>query len=98
MKKIIIFIVIVCLSILILTSCRSTTVIYEDEPTFNENFRMIKETMGGKYGDNFLYLYDINTNIIYLYTYCGNRATMCPYYVIVNGEPTIAIYGVNYEN
>ena len=97
MKKIIIFIVILCLTILILTSCNDT-VVYENGPAFNEDFRMIKETASGKYGDMFLYLYDINTNVVYLYSFCGYRATMCPYYVVVDGEPTIAIYGVNYEN
>ncbi len=97
MKKIIIFIVVLCLSVLILTSCRGT-VIYEDKTTFNGSFRVLKEIDDGILGSTCEYLCDIKTNVVYLYTYAGYHATMCPYYVVVNGEPTIAIYGVNYEN
>lgn len=97
MKKIIIFIMVLCLSVLILTSCHGT-VIYEDKTTFNGSFRVIKETADGLFGDTCQYLCDINTNVVYLYTIGGSRATMCPYYVVVNGEPTIAVYGVNYGN
>lgn len=97
MKKIIIFIAILCLSVLILTSCHGT-VIYEDKTTFNGSFRVIKEVADGILGDACWYLYDINTNVVYLYTFGGYHATMCPYYIMVDGEPTIAIYGVNYEN
>lgn len=97
MKKIIIFIAVLCLSVLILTSCHGT-VIYEDKTTFNGSFRVIKKIEDGFLGDTCRYLCDINTNIVYLYTIGGYHATMCPYYVMVNGEPTIAVYGVNYGN
>lgn len=61
-----------------------------------KNFILIKSYDSGFFYNDSYYLYDINTNVVYLYTCAGSHATMCPYYVIVDGAPTIAIYGVNY--
>ena len=65
------------------------------EEKYLYNFVVIKKE--GSFGDYWKLMYDKNTKIVYMYLQDGYRAGLSPYYIIVNGEPTIAIYGVNYE-
>lgn len=100
-KKIIIFILICALTIVLCGCHHYVTKTYPEgvESKFGEYFIKIKEITSGNINDeNVYFIYDKNTKIIYLYTCGGYHATMCPYYIInENNEPTIAIYGVNYE-
>ena len=41
-------------------------------------------------------MYDKDTKIVYLYTHLTYQAGISPYYIMVDGAPTIAIYGINY--
>ena len=58
-----------------------------------------------EYGENGLrssgatsMVYDPETKIVYVIIIEGNRAGISPYYVInKDGQPEIAIYGVNYK-
>ena len=98
MKKIISISILISILIIILSGCGVKTTTYPDgqEKMLSKQFTVIKETR--LIGDeNCYYIYDNNTKIMYLYTRGGYYATMCPYYININGEPTIAIYGVNYE-
>lgn len=62
-----------------------------------DQFIVIEKTDGGLFGQSTEYIYDCNTKIVYLYTYGGSHATMCPYYIIVDGVPQVAIYGETYR-
>lgn len=98
MKKIISILILVVLIGILLCGCGVKTTTYPDgrEKMLSKQFTVIKKTH--LFGDeNCYYIYDNNTKIMYLYTHGGYHATMCPYYININGEPTIAIYGVNYE-
>ena len=99
MKKLLISILICALAIS-LCACGIKTTIYPDgqKKHLSDEFTVIKEVDREKLTDNTCYyIYDNNTKIVYLYTFGGYNATMCPYYIIVNNEPTLAIYGVNYN-
>ena len=96
MKKLLISILIYALAIA-LCACSVKTTTYPEgkNKQLSSQFTVIKAVK--RTGDNACYyLYDNETKIVYLYTAGGYHATMCPYYIIENGEPTIAIYGVNY--
>lgn len=98
MKKIIISILICALAI-VLCACGTKTTNYPDgqKTALSNQFTVIKIVDGGAFDNSCYYLYDKETKIVYLYTIGGYHATMCPYYIIVNNEPTLAIYGVNYN-
>ena len=98
MKKIIISILICALAIS-LCACDIKTKTYSDgqQKWLSDEFTTIKKVDSIIFIDNgCYYIYDNETKIVYLYTRSGYHATMCPYYIIENGEPTIAVYGVNY--
>lgn len=101
MKKIILILFSILLISIVIISLSSRSVkitTYPDKQTkmLSKQFTIIKEI--SLLNDAYCYyIYDNNTKIMYLYTQKGYGATMCPYYVIINGEPTIAIYGVNYK-
>ena len=42
------------------------------------------------------FLYDPFTKVVYIYIYGYHRAGFSPYYTVENGEPVIALYGVNW--
>lgn len=99
MKKIIISILICALAI-ILCACGIKTETYSDsrQRCLSGDFTAIKKVFDREpfvYNACY-YIYDNETKIVYLYTEGNYYATMCPYYIIENGEPTIAVYGVNY--
>lgn len=99
MKKLLILILI-CVLAIVLCACSIKTKTYPDGQNkfLSDEFTIIKEVDGGIFADKTCYyIYDNNTRIVYLYTLDGYHATMCPYYIIVNNEPTLAIYGVNYN-
>ena len=98
MKKLIIFIMICALTIS-LCACGIKTTTYPDgqEKELSDQFTLIKAISGDMFDNACYYLYDNETKIVYLYTNGGSHATMCPYYVIVNNEPVLAIYGVNWN-
>ena len=97
MKKIIISILI-CAITIVLCACGIKTETYPDsqQKCLSGEFTAIKKVDGGIIDNACYYIYDNETKIVYLYTQGGSHATMCPYYLIENNQPTIAVYGVNY--
>ena len=98
MKKIISISILISILIVSLSSCSVRTKTYPDgqEKMLSKQFTVVKKThIFGS--ETCYYIYDNNTKVMYLYTCGGNRASMCPYYIVINGKPAIAIYGVNYE-
>lgn len=65
--------------------------------SMGDQFIVIEKIAGGLFGNTTKYIYDRDTKIVYLYTFGGSHATMCPYYVIVDGIPQVAIYGETYR-
>lgn len=63
----------------------------------SEQFITIERNSEGILGEVSQYVYDKDTKIVYLYTFGGSHATMCPYYIIVDGAPQVAIYGETYK-
>ena len=98
MKKLIIFIMICALAIG-LCACGVKTITYPDgqKKKLSDQFTLIKTIDGGMSDSTCYYLYDNETKIVYLYTQGGSQATMCPYYILINNKPEIAVYGVNYN-
>lgn len=98
MKKLIIFIMICALTIS-LCACGIKTITYPDgqKKGLSDQFIIIKEINGGVFDNTCYYIYDNDTKIVYLYTCGGSHATMCPYYIIEDGVPAIAVYGVNWN-
>lgn len=98
MKKLLISILI-CALIFTLCACSVKTTTYPDgsKKFLSEEFTLIKKVEGKGLDNDCYYIYDNNTKIVYLYTHGGYHATMCPYYIIENGTPTLAIYGINYN-
>jgi hypothetical protein len=100
MKKLLISILICALAIG-LCACGVRTTTYPDgqEKKLSGQFTLIKKVSkgSGAFGNTCYYIYDNDTKIVYLYTCGGYHATMCPYYVIENNAPTIAVYGVNWN-
>ena len=98
MKKLIIFIMICALTIS-LCACGIKTITYPDgqKKGLSDQFTLIKAVSGDMFNNTCFYLYDNETKIVYLYTQIGRHASMYPYYITVDNEPVIAIYGVNWN-
>ena len=98
MKKIILISILISILVISLSSCGVKTITYPDGQgkIFSKQFTIVKNTHSFN-SEGCYYIYDNNTKIMYLYVTGGNRAGLTPYYIIVDGKPTIAIYGVNYE-
>lgn len=98
MKKLLISILICALAI-VLCACGVRTTTYPDgqRKELSDQFTLIKKISNGWCDNTCYYLYDNDTKIVYLYTGGGYHATMCPYYIIENGVPAIAVYGVNWN-
>ena len=81
-----------------LAGCASSRVYKDEEKTlFSNSFVVIKESDEGLCKPTVYHIYDKNTKIVYIYTLEGYHATMCPYYVVVDGIPQAAIYGETYK-
>lgn len=98
MKKITISILICALAI-ILCACGVRTATYPDgqRKELSDQFTLIKKVGSSAFNNACYYIYDNDTKIVYLYTRGGYHATMCPYYIIEDGVPAIAVYGVNWN-
>ena len=90
MKKIISISILIILISILLCGCYHKTYT-DDNKTIYNRFILIREDSSPITGDIRL-AYDKNTKIVYLFVAYG----MSPYYIIVDGKPTVAIYGVNY--
>lgn len=90
MKKTISILVLIVFIGILLCGCSHKTYT-DDSKTIYNYFILIREDSDPLAGNTRL-AYDKNTKIVYLFAGYG----MSPYYIVVNGEPTIAIYGVNY--
>ena len=94
MKKLICAILLMML-ICVLAGCTQAPT--GNKMLMEDQFIVIEKVDGGLFGNTTKYIYDRDTKIVYLYTYGGYHATMCPYYVIVDGVPQVAIYGETYR-
>ena len=91
MKKIISILITVIFIGMLLCGCSHKT--YTDgSKTIYNHFTLIRVDSDPIAGGTRL-AYDTNTKIVYLFVEHG----MSPYYIVIDGKPTIAIYGVNYE-
>lgn len=91
MKKIfIIILLIACL--FVMSSCGNQATQKSDEYSF---FVKITEFSTLKGGTTELF-YDPFTKVVYVGVVAGYSAGLSPYYIIKNGEPIIARYGVNW--
>ena len=95
MKKVISILILVILTGILLCGCSHKTYTDGSKTDLYGKFVVIREDTGLQ-GDICL-MYDKNTKIVYLNIANNYRSGLSPYYTIINGEPTIAIYGVNYE-
>ena len=91
MKKIVSFLILIVFISMLLCSC-SHEIYTDGSATAYNGFTLICMYSDLITGYTKL-AYDNNTKIVYLFTGKG----VSPYYIIVDEEPTIAIYGVNYE-
>ena len=97
MKKIISILILVILIGTLLCGCGNTTTKFDgNKPALSDKFAVIRLDSEGFFGDKIEYVYDKETKVVYMYLWGGYHAALSPYYVVVNGEPTVAIYGVNY--
>lgn len=94
MKKIV-FAILLIVIICVLAGCAQAPT--GSKMLMEDQFIVIEETNGGLSGESTKYIYDRDTKIVYLYTFAGYHASMCPYYVIVDGVPQVAIYGETYR-
>ena len=89
---------VILLMVLICALAGCTRVQTGNKMPMEDQFIVIEKTTNGGLFDNTTeYVYDRDTKIVYLYTFEGYHATMCPYYVIVDGVPQVAIYGETYR-
>ena len=95
MKKIISFSILIVIIVLILCGCSHKTYTDGSKTDLYGRFIILREDKG--FGGNFRLMYDKDTKIVYLNIGNNYNSGLSPYYIIINGEPTIAIYGVNYE-
>lgn len=91
MKKIISFLILIIFIGMLLCGCSHKTYTDDSKIIYN-HFILIRKNSDLIEGYTGL-AYDKNTKIVYLFVDRG----ISPYYIIVDGKPTIAIYGVNYE-
>lgn len=80
---------------MLLCGCSHETYTDDNKTMFQNKFVVIREDKGVI--DNIYLIYDKHTKIVYLYVIGAYHAGITPYYIVVDGEPTVAIYGVNYE-
>lgn len=80
----------------LLCGCSHKTYTDSNKTILQNKFAIIREDKSMIEASIYL-IYDKETNVVYLYVIEGSRSGLTPYYIIVDGEPTIAIYGVNYE-
>ena len=91
MKKILIaFVLIIC--VFMFTGCSSRHV-NEDS---NEYGYFVKITSYNDPGEWTTFMYDPITKIIYVKISGGYHAGISVYYTIVDGQPEVAVYGVNW--
>jgi len=95
MKKIISISILIILIVTLLCGCSHKTYTDSGKTKLYDKFVVIREDTG-PHGDVCL-MYDKDTKIIYLCIHYAYTSGLSPYYIIIDGEPTIAIYGVNYE-
>lgn len=95
MKKVISILILVIIIGILLCGCSHKTYTDGSKTDLYGKFVVIREDTGLQ-GDIYL-MYDKNTKIVYLNIGNNHHSGLSPYYIIVNGKPTIAIYGVNYE-
>ena len=95
MKKIISISILIIIVAMLLCGCSHITYTDSNKTMLQNKFVIIREDTGG-IDDTYL-VYDKHTKIVYLYIVGGHRAAITPYYIVIDGEPTVAIYGVNYE-
>ena len=95
MKKIISILILVILIGILLCGCSHKTYTDSNKSIFQNKFAIIREDEG--FSNDIYLIYDKETKIVYLYIGEGHRGGLTPYYIVVDGKPTIAIYGVNYE-
>lgn len=95
MKKIISISILVILTGILLCGCSHKTYTDGSKTILYGRFVILREDKG--LNGNIRLMYDTDTKIVYLNMCNNHNSGLSPYYIIVNGEPTIAIYGVNYE-
>lgn len=95
MKKIISILILVILTGILLCGCSHKTYTNSNKSMFQSKFAVIREDEGFS-NDTYL-IYDKYTKVVYLYITDGYRGGITPYYIVIDGKPTIAVYGVNYE-
>ena len=95
MKKIISILILVILTGMVLCSCSHKTYTDSNKSKFQNKFAIIREDES--FSNDIYLIYDKETKIVYLYIGEGHRGGLTPYYININGKPTVAIYGVNYE-
>ena len=95
MKKVISILILVIIIGILLCGCSHKTYTDGSKTDLYGKFVVIREDTG-PHGDVCL-MYDKDTKIIYLCIHYAYTSGLSPYYIIIDGEPTIAIYGVNYE-
>ena len=95
MKKIISILILVILTGMLLCGCSHKTYTDGSKTDFYGRFVVLREDKGLS-GDVCL-MYDKDTKIVYLNIGNKYHSGLSPYYIVINGKPTIAIYGVNYE-
>ena len=96
MKKIISILILVIITGMLLCGCSHKTYTDGSKTDLYGRFVILREDKG--FSGVICLMYDKDTKIVYLSI--GNNtyhSGLSPYYIIIDGEPTIAIYGVNYE-
>ena len=95
MKKIISISILIIIIAVLLCSCSHITYTNCNKSMLQNKFAIIREDT--KEIDDIYLVYDKYTKIVYLCIIGAYHAGITPYYVVVDGKPTVAIYGVNYE-
>ena len=95
MKKIISISILIIIITMLLCGCSHITYTDSNKTMLQNKFVIIREDTGGI--DDIFLVYDKHTKIVYLYVIGAYHAGITPYYIVIDGEPTVAIYGVNYE-
>ena len=96
MKKIISILILIIIIAMLLCGCSHKTYTDSNKSMFQNEFVGICKNTWGIVDDIYL-IYDKHTKIVYLYVIGAYHAGITPYYIVIDGEPTVAIYGVNYE-